>query len=641
MASSADIYTAPSETSYLLLQPFDMPTSSGSIWAVAFSSNSGALVTAALSVMLTISFLCFWNLVCFIALLSSNEKTRRRYAALVVLWNSNDPWFAFNKLCYYTYHYWSDTPNFRFGFLWTLVCLIVFGGSLALSVVGPSLVQIGNAAPVRPEITFYPVNPRAGDSSGLLKVFGLRASSYLRALGSVEAADVTKRKDVLVSTDKQLPPHGSEPMTRLNYSYSIKGNEFGLQHGSELSLAVNGSCITEYEWDDGGNEADADTYHLWGNSSRPFTVPLDSVSLRSAPRASFLYHSDFQRQYDDNGNLSFAAIVWSAHRASIGSSQDDPWYATEKGAQDYPVPFNAQFWVKRKRPALSCWQQDRWRYGEHETKNVFGLRELPNMKIPAALLDVLEVAVAVPMLVTLGNACGDSALRSRTTSPNGVIDASASSIKSDLERLILASYVATQSVFLDTTMFQHDGNWDNLLQGADKRPLAGAGDFVIVSPEIQTFSMVGLIVIGVVLGFLLIVESGITTLIRLHGQDNSNPDKRLIRFKVLSAPALFRRIYELGSGGPVRDADQNNPEKQGQVVTQKQADGENGGANKWVCDEGYPEPDDEIAFTLDKCSGWSGLEAGRKRCRGHISVPRVPNPPNPEPEGPPTTGNKE
>lgn len=79
------------------------------------------------------------------------------------------------------------------------------------------------------------------------------------------------------------------------------------------------------------------------------------------------------------------------------------------------------------------------------------------MSIPVSLLEVLENTLALPKLVELGNASGDSALQSRAASPNGVIDASASRIKSDLERLLVVSYVASQSLFADTTMSQQDG----------------------------------------------------------------------------------------------------------------------------------------------------------------------------------------
>ncbi|KAH7110719.1 hypothetical protein EDB81DRAFT_863039 [Dactylonectria macrodidyma] len=62
-------------------------------------------------------------------------------------------------------------------------------------------------------------------------------------------------------------------------------------------------------------------------------------------------------------------------------------------------------------------------------------QDVPGMKIKEVLLDVLEAALGTsPMIARLGNASGDSTLRSRTTSPNGVINAQASKMVDDMER---------------------------------------------------------------------------------------------------------------------------------------------------------------------------------------------------------------
>ncbi|KAK0702838.1 hypothetical protein B0H67DRAFT_499742 [Lasiosphaeris hirsuta] len=593
MADSAGVYTPPSVTSYMLLKSFDMPTRSGSIRAVAFSSKSGALVTAALSVMFTFIFLFTWNLVCFIALLSSNEKSRHRFAALVLLWNSNDSWFALPRMLHYAWvSFKSGGHETAYGLLWAFLAFAVSGASLALGIVGPSLVQIGHAAPVQPVSAYFPVLPPQNDASAVLQVFGLRASSYLRALGSVEAADVTKRQNVDMQENINLPPwNDTEPMYQMSYTYSITGQDLGLQRGSGLSLNVTGSCITEYEWDaklGGGNN---DTYNMWGYSDEnnpPFSVPLDDVSIQSAPKVSFFLHPDFVQQFGRDSNISFAAIVWAAHRASI-TDGSDAWYVTETGEQNYAPPFGATRWIKRRRPALSCWQKDTWRYGTQLVKNVEGLKNVQGMRIPVSLLQVLEITLSLPKLVELGNASGDSALRSRTTSPNGVIDARASSIRSDMERLLVASYVASQSVFTDATMFQQDGTWRNTLEGGNGQPKEGAGDFIIVSPEIQTFSLGGLIAVVVCLGALMLTEGVVTFIIRHHDQPTKNEisNNRLIRFKVLTAVDLFRRIYEPGGGGKDED--------------------------NWGCSKHFPTcEDDNVVFKLKDCESSNG------RCRGHI-----------------------
>ncbi|KAI1158471.1 hypothetical protein F5B18DRAFT_85289 [Nemania serpens] len=581
----SDVYTPPPDSSYLFLTPFYAPTDSGNVWAIAVSSRSGALITAALSVVLLVIFMCLWKLACFIALLYPGSPTRSRYVALVTIWNSNDFWFAFWELVKYAIHFRSEKGNLAYGLTFAICALAVFGGSLALGIVGPSLVQIGNVAPVRPSTAYYPVSPAPADSAGQLKNFGLRASSFLRALGSVEAAMVTKRSEVFIDEVRYLPPwNNTEQMYQLNYNYSLTGAELGLQHGAGLVLAVTGSCRTEYDWIAPSTDDTIDLYNLWGNTA--FQVPLDNNSIQNAPKASFIQHPNAARQYVDSGNTSFAIVAWSAHRASISTSSN-PWYATEDGNQGYsPVPFNASFWVKRRRPALSCWQHDKWSYGTQTVKSVYGLKYLPGMKIKQVLLQVLQTAVNIPMLVTLGNASGDSALRSRTTSPNGVIDASASSIEADLERLLVGSFVATRNVFVDATMFASDGTWKNIFRSANGEPAPGAGDFVVTSPNIQTFSLVGIIVLLVVLLALLLIESVITLLIHINHQGgNKGKNDAWMRGKVLLAAQLFRRIYE--------------PESL---------------PKDWPCDQHFlAQKDIKVDFELKEC------EEGNSRCNGHIA----------------------
>ncbi|RYP63897.1 hypothetical protein DL771_009072 [Monosporascus sp. 5C6A] len=633
----ADIYTPPPDSSYLLLEPFYMPTDSGSVWAIAFSSNSGSLVTAALSVVFTVIFLLLWNFACFIALLFPGGETRRRYVALVTLWNSNDAWFAFRELASYTYHYfgppWGD---FAYGLMLAFIAFIVYGGSLALGIIGPSLVQIGNVAPVRPSEVYYPVTASQNDYVGILTEFGLRAPGVLRALGSVEAADVTTRSRVNIHEERNTgTPDGSEPIRRLTYGYSVTGVELGLQHGSDLALTVEGSCITEYGWMPDNQPEQVDVYRLWDSDDpdQLFEVPIVQ-DIWNAPKASFLFHPDAQNQYRNTGNSSFAVIVWSAHRSSI-TQGSDPWYATEDRNARREAPYGARFWMRRGRPALSCWQQDRWSYGSQTVNSVFDLRHIPGIRVPQVLLAVLEAALASPVLARLGNASGDSALRSRTTSPNGVIDASASSMRSDIERLLVASFVATRNVFVDATMFQTDGRWRNLVEASNGDPEDGAGDFVVSSPNIQTFSMVGIIVLVVILVALLLIESMITLVIRRHQQptrtsttqDNQppsgnnpnqltkdgikNPAKdstknltsnRLIRFKVLSAVQLFRRIYEPEEG----DSDAS-----------------------WPCEVHLPEDHDKTNFELAECKG------RKAQCNGHIKGPQKLPPQGPPPQEPP------
>ncbi|RYP67497.1 hypothetical protein DL769_005744 [Monosporascus sp. CRB-8-3] len=494
-----------------------------------------------------------------------NSK-RRRYVALVTLWNSNDSWFAFKELLSYTYRCvpgdgesWDD---FVYGLTFCIIALAVFGGSIAMGIVGPSLVQIGNVAPVRPSTLFYPDTPAGDDAIQTLQDFGLRAPGVMRALGSVEAARVTLRKRVSVDEDTNHESWGDgDRVISLTYSYSLSGVDLGLQGETDLALAVEGSCLTEYGWyneiaeedpTDNYNSTLADGYNLWNNASEQAWVYLNDFDIQHAPMASFKLHPQGYEQLLGGSRVSYAVIVHSARRSSI-SPGSDPWYATEpRNTPDRR--FNAGYRMKRQRPILSCWQQDKWRYGTENVDSVFNLRDIPGIQIPTVLLEVLETAFGTsPMIVRLGNASGDSALRSRTTSPNGVIDAGASSIYDDMERLILASFVASRNVFSDATMFREEENYPNIFRSSTAEPEDGAGNFVVSSPDIQTFSLTGIVTVTVIFVALILINSVVWLLVRFHhGRQGSGPaslvtNDKWTRFHVLTAVQLFRCMYEPGA----------------------------------------------------------------------------------------------
>ncbi|KAL7823716.1 hypothetical protein V8C26DRAFT_383639 [Trichoderma gracile] len=588
-----DVYTPLVDGTYLLHRPFYMPTKDGPIWAIAFTTYGGTLLTAAISVGLTLIFMSLWNLICFLAVLFPGSTLRRRHLALVTLWNSNDAWFAFKELASYAYHLYGSKSDFAYGLLLSVLALMVFGGSMTLGVIGPSLIQIGTVAPVRPSMVFYPHLTK--DKTTELLYLGAIAPATLRAIGSIEASKVTKRKDV------NLPPNNLQPIGqsesgediyRYPYDYNLTGVDFGLQHGSDLSLTVSGSCTTEYGWyvnkSSKGASDTGDAYNLWNNASEPYSVPITMDTIQDAPKAGFVLHPRAEQQYKDSGNTSFAIIIWAAHRASIKEG-DDPWYTTEPRTADFEAPFKAQFWIKRGRPALSCWQKDTWRYGSHEVKTVQGLQNITGIKVKTVLLNVLAEALRVPVITGIGNGSGNSALKSAITSANSVINAETSKIRYDLERLVLASYVFTRNVFLDTTMFLSNDGLQNIMHSTKETPEDGAGDFVLSSPNFQTFSMVGLIVLFVTLVTLLITHAILDAVFLHHHNDNNeNGDQkgRLMLFKALPAAQLFRRIYEPANA---EDHDED-----------------------WPCDSHFPSPQDETEFKWDKCGG------GHTSCNGHI-----------------------
>ncbi|KAH6847669.1 hypothetical protein B0I37DRAFT_149615 [Chaetomium sp. MPI-CAGE-AT-0009] len=593
----ADVYTPPPDSSYLLLTPFRMPSDRGDRWAVSFTGNSAAVMAAALSVMVTVSFLCLWNFISFVAVLGSSKPTRHRYVAVVTLWNSNDPWFAFKELLHYTYRQaaqskeskkWND---FWYSLVFCLLALAVFGTSIAMGIIAPSLVQIGNVAPVRPSTVFYPATPR--DNAQRLRDFGLRAPSVMRALGSVEAASVTLRLMVTVNQTDNYPDEllqKGERSVSLTYGYSLSGVDLGISGGSDLGLTVEGHCITEYGWSrDAPENYDPDSgdyYHLWNDSSRAEWVLLNEYDTAHAPSAAFFPHPNGAGQLLAGSDILYAVLVHSAWRSSITES-GDPWYTTEpREPRDTAGRYNAAFRMKRRRPVLSCREKNSWTYAGQAVPSVVDLKRIPGIKIPMVLLEILEATLAsAPMVARLGSASGDSALRSRTTSPNGVIDAGASSVFADMERLILASYAATRNIFTDAVMFGQPDGYKNIAKGDDGQPREGAGDFVVSSTDIETFSLTGIVTLSVIMLLLILLNCLTSVLVHFNNQASSSPKDRWARFHVLGAAQLFRCVYESGDGKS-REA--------------------------WSCDSAGDThyANDEETFSLSVCR--------ESKCMGHI-----------------------
>jgi hypothetical protein len=576
------------------------------------------------------------------------KLTRRQSVGLVTLCNAPDPWTAFKCLLVFMYESvgtkqtWVDSVV---GFVFGTIALAVFVVGIVMGIIGPPLLQIGNVAPVRESTLFYPSVPPTNDELGRDLFNGHRSLSVLRALSSVEIARVTMRSKVEITINPERTTYDRNPSSQadplelnfgLTYSYNLTGPDFGLEHASDLSLGVSGACHTDYTWlnETHPDRESYDHYQLWGDpGQRPYRVALNGPSIQELPTANFRVHPDSPFQSERDGNISYAIIIKSAHRPSI-SAGSDPWYVTEpsdtrvSGAN----PDHAQ-WVRSGRPVLSCWQQDQWSYRGERMKNVTGLKNVTDMAVPPVLLDILEAAFSLPLVVIIGSIAGPSALESIVTSPggsneDGLIDASAASIQRDLERLIVASFVSTQNVFVDATLSEPSRGLDNIFTGTDGQPRDGAGRFVVSTPDVQTFTLRGLIGLAAVVVGLVLLKTLLMLKLIIHADSHGNGDAaaptpgtpgdpkpnlathkynddRWARFKAFSAINLLRNVYEGGRGAPRED---------------------------WKCCEEFPAYDADKLFRLVKCNHQA---CG---CGGHIETDgvAVQDPPSPIPKNPPS-----
>ncbi|RYP53284.1 hypothetical protein DL769_010547 [Monosporascus sp. CRB-8-3] len=571
----ADVYVPPFDHAYLLKTPFYMPGDGDDRWAISLSNNDATLMAAALGVIITISSFLLWNLIRFLGILIAGEGKLSRHAELIAILNSNEPWFAFKELLYFTVRSFRDSnraptkadddtadpktklvrtatktnaesrDDFWYGLVFCLLAFAALSGGITIGVMAPSLAEIGTVAPARPSIVFYPLIPDPSDPAEILQDSGLRAPAMLRALGGVEESQSSLRSRISVEIDSH-EPRGEDRVISLEYSYGLSGLEMGLRWGYKLDLAVKGFCITEYEWESEGEEDsdDMDLYNLWNDSNQQSWVLLNDNDITHAPSAAFRLNTDPANNATETSNITYAILIHSAHRSSI-SEGDDPWYATEPRDDNAPetTAFNPEFWIRRHRPVLSCWEKSTWSYGGRTVDTVWDLKHMPDIKIPQVLLMILETTFGGgPMVFRIGNTAGDSALKSRITSPNGVIDAGRSSVVDDMQRLIIASFLATRNVFVDATLFGVPDRYGNMITGPDGRPREGAGDFVLSSSDIQTFSMTGIVTLMAVFGALVLVNLVISILVfvKRHGGGSG----RWTRFQVSGARQLFRPVYE-------------------------------------------------------------------------------------------------
>ncbi|KAK4231430.1 hypothetical protein QBC38DRAFT_465689 [Podospora fimiseda] len=591
-------YVTPPRNSYHLLRPFYMPTKDGPQWSIALSDQYGSIFAGGLTLVFALIFSYIWDFIAAIAILFVGDRKLRRYVGLLSVWNAGDPWAAFKHLTKYAYQSFCRDPNdelgsrgwrnFWYGLTVSLIALLVVLGAILVAILVPAVIQNGNAAPVNRNDIFYPEVPEYENYQQILEQFAIMASSGLRALSSATLARdaiLDSQRSVTISETNLEPDEISgDPRLGLSYNYSLTGVEFGLQFVPQLQLEIKGACITEYSWLASSTDTN-ETYYLWNNEDINVTVSLEHSNIGRAPIASFYTRESEEDRFAEEerlGNFSYAIVVGSAHRSSITIGNDPWYYATENRSVDAPpATHNASYWVKTKRPVLSCWQAHIWQYNDTTSHNFRQLRNNTRPHLAKPLRNVLEAALALPMIYSIGIQAGDSALLCRTTSSRGVVDATRCSIRNDMERLILASYVATHHIFTDTTLFTDKGEYPNVFSGSDGILDEGADGFVVRTPNVRTFSLVGIIVVASTLfGMIMLRFLGIWVLWLWNPRNN--PWRQM---EYLTPRQLFRNLCERQFG---------KPEKY------------------WPCYSSFPDgEDDRILDLVD----WECKKPG---CHGHI-----------------------
>lgn len=490
-------------STYLLWKPFSIPTQYGTRHAISVSFEDGKKLLSAYTLMVDFIVMQLWALAILIAISALLRKPHSPNlgAASAAIWNSQGSPFTVMKLMANYLFYVKKWRDWLYILLWMFAAAVLIVATYVLSIGVPRFLLLGNGAPVNPKSIYIPEIPSDAGLDVKIMVHALQVPASLRAAGSVNAATLQK-----VKVGTPLVSCGvNGTVKQVNYTYNITAAEFGLQHAAGLVLSVEGSCITEYGW---LNRSGTDTYGMNVDVYNYFDNPIE-LSLYDGMSPIGLFYPGF-KDSNTTTNTSFAIAVSSAGRLSFNPG-DDPLYKTERMDDEEGIYYT----VMRKRPLLSCWENDVWSY--HGQKGAASqLANLSNLNMPDGLANHFNkytLSSDMPMIVRLGQKLGSRALQSASTAVGQTFDAKSASMESDLHQLAAASYIATKNILTDTTTV----SWRKLtnLTNAAVDPktgklYAGTADFIITSNDIATISIKVLITIPLILILLLLPITIIT-----------------------------------------------------------------------------------------------------------------------------------
>ncbi len=518
---------------YKLWQRFSVPTQGGPKDAIAVPPGIANKLNSLYTFLLSQIILQLWAVIVlfgiYFFLQISKKPTRNGTVVHTGVWNlSKSPFDVCHLLVQYIFNsnVWEDCWPLLI--LWAVLAALALAGSFVLPIMVAPYIIIDNAAPVNPAAIYVP-SDNSQENAYLAKAYALEVPSALRAAGSVQVANASTRAKVSVDQPEVLQDlGGGEAIIRIGYQYEVTGADFGLQHYPDLILYVKGACTTEYGWwvasipNPPGSSFIQDYYYVFNESSFQRDVSLYDGTM---PLANFYVGN--VSSIGGPGNVTFAALVSSIGRLSY-TPGTDPLYLT--------VPISnstvgAGYTVKPARPALSCWQNDIWSYKGHNS-TLTNLNSLPGLNISTGMLQNVFIRfLGEPKMVPVAMRLGASALLSASTALGEVFDAGSSSMYADLQRLVLASYIATTNMLTDTTLFPTDTNSIlNYALGPDGALLSGVAEFVVWSSDISTLSVRSIIIIPTVwlaLWIIVLILSGIRPL-------------RVVQ--ALSATVLFRHL---------------------------------------------------------------------------------------------------
>ena len=471
-----------------------MPTTGGSRDAIAVPSVVANELNSAYTFLVSMIVLHTWVLILFALLQCYIRRRKKKGHPTEVgtdIWNAKTSPLDIVKVTAITYkrqrHQWSML-------LWMTLAFCILVANYAIPIEVAPFIILDNAAPVAADAIYVPsLEPESKVDQ--LKLFYLEAPSAFRAVGGAQTTIPNKTGQVSVDNPVLLQDLGDgEAIMSVGYRYSVTGVDLGLQHYPELVLNVEGSCTTDYGTFLQQSESDGaivDTYLLWpGNPDYELAI---NVSLFDGPMPQGFLRIGPPSPTGPPGNFTWAAVVSSLRRLSV-TEGTDPWYLTSL------LDGGPYYQVRDQRPTLSCWQNDVWSYKGHNSTIIeLNSGALPGLNLPGGLEAILANSLSEPRIVTLATQLGPQALASTATSLGQYFDAEESSFHNDIQRLVIASYVASANTLTESTLFAEDRlGIPNFVLGNNGQVLPGADSFVIWSSQVGTLSVRTLIIIPVI-----------------------------------------------------------------------------------------------------------------------------------------------
>ena len=513
----------------MLWQRFRFPTPDGSVDAVAVPAKVHAELNSAYTIMVSSIIVNIWAIIIGCGLyyyLRGNTGDSTQPDAKKPDTKKDGAKTADNRVTDISMSVWNkrasplesllDTvlyarDDVKEWWFWPLiiVIIVVLAAKIAAGVLIPKDIFIGNGAPVNPASIFVPSqNYSQDDRLHLSATYALDVPAALRATGSALVANSSLQSQVHVGQPVILGQYSTnQSVQRIEYSYNVSGADMGLQHFPDLLLIVTGACTTDYTWYN-TTQKGADYYYPWGNQSLQYQYV--SVDDGTAPTAVYVLGD--VSPTGPPGNVTWGALVSSVDRGSF-TVGTDPWYlTTPTPGYDPSNPTLLPNTIMHRRPALSCWENDVWSY-RGATSDIAHLAapRLPGLALSEGLQNILTRYLGSPKIVAVAQRLNPSSLQSATTALGLGFDAASSSMRADLQRLVLASYIATVNTLTDTTLyFPQESNTgaptgakgqtaiSNIAVDSLGVPLPGIGDFVVYSADVVTLSVKSLIVIPVI-----------------------------------------------------------------------------------------------------------------------------------------------